>query len=234
MSENFLNAGYSIYKSSFTTLNNSGVEGRVLAFMDQHSQTVTFDIRATGLEPGAHAAHVHGFPDDAEAMTPLLARDTDGDGFVELAEGVPAYGPVQLNLTTMPMEAGQLTGMGAAFPVADADGVLTYRQTFSFAELGMAGADVLDAIMPLGAKEIVLHGQTLAEGQGGGTGEADGTAGFKAVLPVASGELREVVGAEGVVEAIGVMGLYGVNAIDWEAAVAAYDAMPPATATWFL
>jgi hypothetical protein len=167
-------------------------------------------------------------------MTPGIARDADGDGFVELAEGLPAYGPVQLNLTTMPMEAGQLTGMGAAFPVADADGVLTYRQSFSFADLGMAGADVLDAIMPLGAKEIVLHGQTLAEGQGGGMGEADGSAGLKAILPVASGELREVVGAEGVVEAIGVMDLYGVNAIDWEAAVAAYQAAPPATETWYL
>ncbi|WP_160939569.1 hypothetical protein, partial [Teichococcus coralli] len=42
------------------------------------------------------------------------------------------------------------------------------------------------------AKEIVLHGLTLQEGQGGGGGEADGTAGYKAVLPVASGELHEI------------------------------------------
>jgi hypothetical protein len=47
----------------------------------------------------------------------------------------------------------------------------------------------------------VLHGLTLREGQGRDApdvmgDEADGTAGYKGVLPVASGELREVdVGA---------------------------------------
>ncbi len=46
----------------------------------------------------------------------------------------------------------------------------------------------------------MLHGLTLREGQGrdapGVMDEADGTAGYKGVLPVASGELHEVdVGA---------------------------------------
>ncbi|MCI0756280.1 hypothetical protein, partial [Teichococcus vastitatis] len=47
-------------------------------------------------------------------------------------------------------------------------------------------------ITPLQAKEIVLHGLTLQDGQGTDAGEADGTQGYKDVLPVASGELHEV------------------------------------------
>ena len=233
--DEFLRDGFQLYETSFVTLNNSGVTGRVLALVNEDAQTVTFDIKAMGLEAGqVHPAHVHGFSDDMDAKTPTIAFDTDSDGFVELAEGVPAYGPVQLNLTTQPGDAMQLTGMGAMFPAADASGMLSYRQTFSFADLGKAGMDVFDAIAPLGAKEIVLHGISLADGQGGGSGEADGTAGYKAVLPVASGELRTVMGAQGVVEAIGTMDLYSAGAINWEAVVADYAANPPATSTWFL
>lgn len=231
----YLHDSFKLYETSFVTLNNSGVTGRVLALVDEDAQTITFDIAAMGLEAGlVHPAHVHGFSDDQDAVTPTIAFDTDADGFVELAEGLPAYGPVQLNLTTKPDDAMQLTGMGAMFPIADAGGMLSYRQTFSFADLGMAGTEVYDAISPLDAKEIVLHGLSLAAGQGGGSGEADGTAGYKAVLPVASGELREVMGAQGVVEAIGAMDLYDAGAINWDAVAADYAANPPATSTWFL
>jgi hypothetical protein len=64
--------------------------------------------------PYSHAQHVHGFEDNSDSKTPNVEQDTDTDGFVELAEGVPAYGPVQLNLTTQPGDAPQLTGMGEA------------------------------------------------------------------------------------------------------------------------
>jgi hypothetical protein len=93
---------------------------------------------------------------------------------------------------------------------------------------------VLDAIMPLGAKEIVLHGQTLAEGQGGGTGEADGTAGFKAVLPVASGELSEITAAGDVVEAVARLGLDKATVLDRGAIAEQVLADFEATGAWFL
>jgi hypothetical protein len=184
--------------------------------------------------PYSHAQHVHGFEDNSDSKTPNVEQDTDTDGFVELAEGVPAYGPVQLNLTTQPGDAAQLTGMGATFPTADADGMLSYQQTFSFAELGMGGMDVFDAISPLEAKEIVLHGLDLATGQGANGGEADGTAGYKAVLPVAAGELREVVGAQHVVEAIDELGMFDAGLIDWNAVAAEFATTPPSTDTWGL
>jgi hypothetical protein len=124
--------------------------------------------------------------------------------------------------------------MGAAFPMADADGMLSYRQTFSFAELGMQGTSVFGDISPLEAKEIVLHGLDLASGQGANGGEADGTAGYKPVLPVAAGELRQVMGAQAVVEAVDELNMFEAGLIDWQAVAAEYTANPPPTDTWYV
>jgi hypothetical protein len=78
------------------------------------------------------------------------------------------------------------------FPTADGNGVLRYAETFRFAASDPNAQAIFDDIVPLEAKEIVLHGMTLRAGQGSGDGEADGTAGYKDVLPVASGALHEV------------------------------------------
>ena len=79
------------------------------------------------------------------------------------------------------------------FATVGEDGVLNYLETFRFDRADPNAQAILDDIVPLQAKEIVLHGLSVAEGSGRGTGGAvDGTAGYKAVLPVASGELREV------------------------------------------
>lgn len=191
--------GIRVYATEFTALNNSGVHAQALLFLDKEAQTLTVNIRAEGMEPGqAHAQHIHGPADDTEAKTPTIRQDDDGDGFVELAEGLDTYGEIQLNLTTEPGDAEQLTGMmGVAFPTADENGVLRYTETFRFDRDDPNAKAIFDGITPLEAKEIVLHGLTTTAQQGEGTeGEVDGTAGYKAVLPVASGELREVdVGA---------------------------------------
>ena len=195
--------GIRVYATEFTALNNSGVHAHALLFLDKEDQTLTVHIRAEGLEPGqVHAQHIHGFANDMDAKTPTILQDDDLDGIVELLEGLQTYGPVQLNLTTEPGAPEQLTGMtGIAFPTADANGVLRYTETFRFGRGDPDAQAIFEAITPLEAKEIVLHGLTLREGQGRDApdvmgDEADGTAGYKGVLPVASGELREVdVGA---------------------------------------
>jgi hypothetical protein len=187
--------GLHVYATDFTALNNSGVDGYALLVADEKSQTVTVHIRADGLEPGqVHAQHVHGFADDTDAKSPTIAQDADRDGFVELAEGLATYGPIQLNLTTESGDPAQFTGMmGIAFPTADADGKLRYTETFRFDRSDPDQRMVFEDITPLENKEIVLHGLTVQGGSGDGTmGEVDGSGGYKAVLPVASGELREV------------------------------------------
>lgn len=200
--------GIHIYATDFTALNNSGVGGHALLFLDERTQTLTVDIQAHGLEPGqVHVQHIHGFDDDSKAHTPTLAQDTDHDGFVELAEGLVKYGPIQLNLTLNPEDSAHDHGTAghdhtgdAVFPTADVKGNLHYVETFHFAASDPNAQAVFDGITPLQDKEIVLHGMTLQDGQGGG--EADGTAGYKLVLPVASGELHEVTGFGHVVAAL--------------------------------
>ena len=85
-----------------------------------------------------HPQHIHGFESDkGNSFCPTPADDEDGDGLVDLLEGLPDYGPVQLSLTP--------------FPTA-ADGTVDYEQTFT-----------VDAqqVGPLQNRAIVLHGMTV-------------------------------------------------------------------------
>ena len=178
-----------LYEATLGSLNNSGVSGTANLSLD--GDLLSVSIRATGLTPGQpHVQHIHGRFDDAgnpiDSVTPTLADDTDGDGFVEVAEGSRSYGPIILNLDSPP-------GSGQ-FPTAPG-GVINFTQTYNLANspsfvAGFTRADLL----PLDLREIVLHGLLLTPqtGLGFGPGEANGTPGYKAALPVASGEIRAV------------------------------------------
>jgi Ca2+-binding RTX toxin-like protein len=186
----FLNADR-LYTTTFTTLNGSGVTGSALLAVDDDKLTVL--IAASGLEAGQpHPQHIHGFLTGQDAQTPTIADDADGDGYVELAEGVPDYGPVLLSLTS-PAGAG-LEG----FPTAPG-GQVFFTEHYHIGGSnphGEAHHGNMDLGLPsedFDLREIVLHGMTVPAGAGAGTpGEVDGTAGYKAVLPVASGELKEL------------------------------------------
>ena len=104
--------GIRVFTTDFTALNNSGVHAHALLFFNEAAQKLTVHIRADGLEPGqVHAQHIHGFLSDMDAKSPTIAQDVDLDGIVELFEGEKTYGPIQLNLTTEPGDAEQLTGL---------------------------------------------------------------------------------------------------------------------------
>ena len=180
------------YTTTFTALNGSGVTGEAIVAYDIQTRTVTVAISASGLEANQpHIQHIHGFPDGTNATTPTLAQDDDGDGYVELAEGLDTYGPILLNLSTnhdngVGTDNGHDHGDFAGFPTAP-DGDIWFVEQYQLAAddpLTMGSFDL---------REIVIHGITVPEGAGAGTpGEVDGSAGYKAVLPVASGELVEV------------------------------------------
>ena len=177
------------FRADVNTLNNSGASGTVFIDLSDDKKTLTVTTNATGLEPNQnHVQHIHGLfssaGEIADSMTPTLAQDTDGDGFVELAEGGPVYGPIILPLETINTPDGNAS-ITTVFDLTDPSIFGSSRTTgepFTAADL-----------MPLTFREIVIHGKTVAPGIGAGTpGEVDGTGGYLAVLPVAAGEIVAV------------------------------------------
>ncbi|MEO5774286.1 MAG: hypothetical protein ABIQ32_09240 [Sphingomicrobium sp.] len=185
-------AADAFYTTVFTSLNGSGVTGEAIVAYDVQTRTVTVAISASGLEANQpHIQHIHGFASGMNATTPTLAQDDDGDGYVELAEGGDTYGPIMLNLSAnhangAGSDNGHDHGDFTGFPTAP-DGNIWFIEQYQLAAddpLTMGSFDL---------REIVIHGMTVPAGAGASTpGEVDGTAGYKVVLPVASGELTSV------------------------------------------
>lgn len=174
-----------VFFADLNELNNSEAEGGALLLLK--GQTLTVITAARGVEAGqTHVQHIHGFEDGRDAKVPTLAQDDDRDGFIELAEGLDTYGPILLNLTSTP--GGGLEG----FPTPAGDSFL-FSQTYDLSDPKNGEmAKLLDDVS-LARREIVLHGASTLEGHGQGTdGEVNGTAGYKLVLPIASGEIREL------------------------------------------
>lgn len=133
-------------------LNSSGVTGSAtVTAMDNGDLHVW--IEASGMTPNSpHAQHLHGATDGTDFHCPTMDADADGDGFLTTTEGVPDYGDVFISLTT----EGDTTVDSALavdrFPVADADGNLSYERTISAAELP---EDTLENLRDL---HVVQHG----------------------------------------------------------------------------
>lgn len=141
------------YVAKLDMLNMSGVSGMATITLEDGMMTV--HIEASGMVPEKpHAQHIHGFADSPRAaVCPPPAADTDGDGMISVPEGAPYYGAILLPLTE--------------FPVADANGMIDYTETFEYtSDLGQ-----------LQKRAIVLHG-------GNFNGEYIGS------LPVACGKVQ--------------------------------------------
>jgi hypothetical protein len=127
-----------VYQVSLTALNNSGVSGTARLSLKGNQLTVT--ITATGLEANKeHMQHIHGFTDAQQNATcPTVAQaDSNKDGLISLAEGLPFYGGVLLELkpySTTPT------------------GTLSFEQTYTID---------LSKLQPLENRVIVLHGKTV-------------------------------------------------------------------------
>ncbi|QIE54814.1 hypothetical protein G5B40_04750 [Pikeienuella piscinae] len=178
------------YTADLVALNSSGVTGMAELLLDDVAMTLDVQVSAKGLEANQlHVQHIHGLFDangnPANSQSPTIAQDADGDGFVELLEGATSYGPIVLELRddTIPGTGG--------FPMAP-HGTIDFSYQYdllttpAFAA-GMSAADLFDLTL----REIVIHGMSVRADQGVGTGgEVNGTAGYRAVLPVATGEFE--------------------------------------------
>ncbi|MCR6632499.1 MAG: hypothetical protein NVV74_22005 [Magnetospirillum sp.] len=91
--------------------------------------------------------------------------------------------------------------MNLGSPTAGADGSVHVDQTYDLNALtGLADGAELSDLLPLDFRSVEIHGLSVASGAGSGTsGEVDGTAGYKATLPVAGADLQ-AEGASGTVD----------------------------------
>jgi hypothetical protein len=187
------------YSSSLSTLNASGVTGTATLLLDTDAMTLNVVVEAMGLEPNVdHLMHIHGLLGGdgtsgnpaVDSNTPTIADDADMDGFIEVLEGLPQYGDILLPLQT------QNTAT-ASFAYSETFDLPNDSLFFSpVSSMDYTSAD----IMPLEFREIVIHGLTVDGSAGAGTdGEIDGTAGFKATLPVAAGTINQVIPEPGTI-----------------------------------
>jgi hypothetical protein len=146
-----------------------------------------------------HAQHVH-----LADSCPTAAADTNGDGFVDVLEGVPAYGPI-----LVPLDGdieSQSAGMNG-FPSADSDGSYNWTETGSLSrmleDLRAEDENPEDATaklpegeqLNLAGRHVVIHGvpqsTTLPDSVA-----TIGDLPAHATLPIACGVIERVIGQE--------------------------------------
>jgi hypothetical protein len=107
------------YTTTLHTLNRSGVTGVATLTLD--GSTLTVHVVASGLEPNrTHMQHIHAI-DQGNSTCPTIAADTNHDGIISFAEGLPNFGPVRLPLTVT----------GDVYPFIGGSGNLDYTRTFT-------------------------------------------------------------------------------------------------------
>lgn len=85
-------------RASLRPLNNSGVFGHSTVSVDHRRLDISVDARRLAKNL-PHAQHVH-FGAQARNECPTVRDDDNGDFRLTTAEGLPAYGPVKVSLTT--------------------------------------------------------------------------------------------------------------------------------------
>jgi hypothetical protein len=198
------------FTANLVPLNNSGVSGTANITLEGNRLTVT--INATGLEANQiHPQHIHGrfatgnSGTARDSVAPTATNDADRDGFIEAAEAATSTGPAILPLSSPPANDAAPDPAGSVkYPTVGADGKLTFTQEYDVSnatqffdpenKLDFSGQDV----QPLPFRVIELHGLTVKATDGTGTtGEVNGSAGYKANLPVAVGEIVAADGGGG-------------------------------------
>ena len=114
--------------ANLTELNNSGASGTASAAI-RNQLIRRIEVHADGLSPDApHAQHIH-YGDDARNECPTLFQDdANNNGKLSTVEGLPAYGPIVVSLTTRGGTKPRSALAVSRFPVSD-DGSYDYSRT---------------------------------------------------------------------------------------------------------
>ena len=113
-------------------LNNSGASGTAELVLDEEANTLTVNIDTMGVVPGLpHAQHIH---IGGQNICPPMSAGGE-DGILNTPEGQPFYGGIQLSLTTEG-DFGPSSALALdRFPVASADGEISYERTFDLSQI---------------------------------------------------------------------------------------------------
>ena len=129
-------------------LNNSGAYGRAAVGTDGRQ----LDVRVQAHELAhalPHAMHIH-WGEEARHECPTVSRDDDGDFRLTTVEGVPAYGPVRVSLTTSGDTSPESVLAVDRYPTAP-EGTIRYeRQIRTQGEVARA--------IRRGEAVVVIHG----------------------------------------------------------------------------
>jgi hypothetical protein len=148
------------FSANLTQANQSGASATAALSLDGNDLTVRID--GNGFFEGfPHAIHFHGEPGGDNICGPLNPgeagfdeADEDGDGFLSVVEGVPAYGPVTVSLTTEGDTSPDSALAVDRFPTTS---TLGYERTFEVSD---------EVAANLSSLHIVVHAADLD-----GTGE---------------------------------------------------------------
>ncbi len=188
--------------ATLSELNSSGASGSATAVV-KNQKIESISVQAHGLTPDApHAQHIH-YGNDARNECPSLFQDdANDDGVLNTVEGVPAYGPIVVSLTT----TGGTTPASALavkrFPVS-ADGSFSYfRTNIEFTDVAGTGytggggtaKQIADSVRE-GEGVVVIHGidyngNGVYDFEGRGASELDPSLPAEATDPAVCGVLN--------------------------------------------
>ena len=137
-----------VVQGRLNTLNNSGVTGDARIKVEGKKLQVRY--HAENLAPGLpHAAHIH-YGEEAAHECPTVKDDANHDFRLNVAEGLPRYGPIAVSLTTRDDTSPASALDVARFSTAP-------RGTIDYARSIQTSRDVARAIKA-GEGVLVVHG----------------------------------------------------------------------------
>ncbi len=134
------------------TASGSGLNVTGTATFELQSKKLTAHITASNLSPNLpHLMHIHGVI-GAQNDCPDISADANGDGFIDTADGQPAYGPILVTFSTTG-DTSAAAGFNLEVAVrADGSGHIDYTRTFTIPKA--VAKDIANL-------HVVIHGADL-------------------------------------------------------------------------
>lgn len=149
----------------------------------------TVRVNASGLEPGIpHPQHIHGKAGLVEGECPDPSADENGDGVIDVIEGLPDYGAIRLTLDG-DLTDGPGTQVSSLPNPGNRGGGVTYTASAPVDEVTGGLDDAFEGFdLALEKRHVVLHGVDPDTDLSSAQSVSDLPAWL--TLPVACGELR--------------------------------------------